>query len=360
MPAIPADIASADDYEPHARQRLDPAVWAAIAGGSADEHTLAENRAAFGRIRLNNRVLADLSGAHTGLELFGQAMEHPILIAPTAWHRLMHREGELATATGASALRATMVVSALASQELETIAAKAVSPLWFQLYIQPDRGFTHALAQRAEEAGYRALVVTVDAPVTLRNREQRAAFRLPIGIEAVNLRGAPPPPATRAAPHESEVFKGLLDGAATWADIPTLRQHTRLPLLLKGIMTPSDALKAIESGADGLIVSNHGGRVLDTQPASIEALPRVAEAVAGRIPLLLDGGIRRGTDVLKALALGARAVLIGRPILHALAVGGATGVAHVLKLLRTELEIAMAQTGCPTLDAIGPDVIWRP
>ncbi len=360
MPVIPADIASVEDYAPHAQQRLDPAVWAAIAGGSADEHTLAENRTAFARIRLNNRVLADLSGAHTRLELFGQAMDHPILLAPTAWHRLMHRDGELATVLGASALRATMVISALASHSLEAMAAQATSPLWFQLYVQPDRGFTHALMARAEAAGCRAIVVTVDAPVTLRNREQRAGFRLPAGVEAVNLKGAPPPPPPRAAAHESEVFNGLLDGAATWADIAMLRQRTRLPLLLKGIMNPADALRALDAGADGLIISNHGGRVLDTQPASIDVLPRIAQAVAGRAPLLLDGGIRRGTDVLKALALGARAVLVGRPILHGLAVGGATGVAHVLKLLRTELEIAMAQTGYATLEAIGPEVIWRP
>lgn len=360
MPVIPPDIAAVADYEPHARQRLDAAIWASIAGGSADEHTLAENRAAFARLRLNNRVLADMSGAHTRLELCGQALEHPILLAPTAWHRLLHPEGEAATVMGASAMRAAMVVSAMASLPLEALAKRATSPLWFQLYVQPDRAFTHALVQRAEAAGYSAIVVTVDAPVTLRNQEQRAGFRLPPGIEAVNLRGAQPPPPPKAAAHESEVFNGLLAGAATWADIAILRGRTRLPMLLKGIMTPADALKGIEVGADALIVSNHGGRVLDTQPASIDALPRIAEAVAGRVPLLLDGGIRRGTDVLKALALGARAVLVGRPVLHGLAVGGATGVAHVLKLLRTELEIAMAQTGCATLDAIGPEVIWRP
>jgi 4-hydroxymandelate oxidase len=326
MPVIPQDIAAVADYEPYARQRLDAAIWASIAGGSADEHTLAENRVAFARIRLNNRVLADLSGAHTRLDLLGQSLDHPILLAPTAWHRLLHPEGEMATVTGASAMRAAMVVSAMASLPLEALAKRAVSPLWFQLYVQPDRAFTHALVKRAEDAGYRAQ----------------------------------PPPPPQFASHESEVFKGLLAGAPTWADIATLRAQTKLPMLLKGIMTAADALRAIEVGADAVIVSNHGGRTLDTQPASIDALPRIAAAVQGRVPLLLDGGIRRGTDVVKALALGARAVLVGRPVLHGLAVGGATGVAHVLKLLRTELEIAMAQTGCATLDAIGPDVIWQP
>lgn len=359
-PAIPPDIVSLADYEPHARRRMGENAWSYIAGGAADERTLAENQAAFARLRLNGRVLADLAGAHTRLELFGQRLDHPILVAPTAFHRLLHPDGEVATVVGAGALRAAMVVSAQASLPLEAIAARAAAPLWFQLYVQPDRNFTHALVRRAEAAGYAALVVTVDAPVSLRNREQRSGFRLPPGVEAVNLRGAPQPAAQPVAPHESEVFAGLLRAAATWADIDALRRLTPLPLLLKGIMTPADALRGIEAGADGLIVSNHGGRVLDGQPATIEALPAIARAVGGRVPLLLDGGIRRGTDVLKALALGARAVLAGRPVLHGLAVGGATGVAHVLKLLRTELEIAMAQTGCATLGAISPGVLWRP
>jgi 4-hydroxymandelate oxidase len=359
MSPIPREIVALADYESAARARMAAAAWESIAGGSADEHTLAANRTGFARLRLNGRVLAPMDGAHTRLDLLGLALDHPILVAPTAWHRLVHPEGEAATALGAAALRATMVVSALASLPLEAIAAQAQAPLWFQLYVQPDRGFTHALVRRAEAAGYRAIVVTVDAPVTLRNREQRIGFQLPPDVEPVNLRDGPPPPAGRAAAHESEVFAGLLDGTPQWADIAALRRQTGLPILLKGIMHPEDALRGIEAGADALIVSNHGGRVLDTMPASIEALPRIAKVVAGRVPLLLDGGISRGTDVLKALALGAQAVLVGRPILHALAVAGATGVAHVLKLLRTELEIAMAQTGCRTLADIGPQVIWR-
>jgi 4-hydroxymandelate oxidase len=358
-PSIPPDIASVADYAPHARRRMGENAWAYLAGGAADEQTIAENQSAFTRLRLNGRVLTDMAGAQTRLALFGHSFDHPILVAPTAFHCLLHAEGEAATAIGAGAMRAGMVVSAQASLPLETVAASAAAPLWFQLYIQPDRAFTHALVRRAEAAGYAALVVTVDAPISLRNREQRAGFRLPPGIEAVNLRGAIPPPPFQPALGQSEVFGGLLRGAATWADIAILRQLTQLPLLLKGIMTPADAALGIEAGADGLIVSNHGGRVLDTQPATIEALPAIARAVAGRVPLLLDGGIQRGTDVLKALALGAKAVLVGRPVLHGLAVGGATGVAHVLKLLWTELEIAMAQTGCATLDDIGPDVIWR-
>lgn len=352
---IPDGIVCLPDYEGPARERMGENAWAYVAGGAGDELTLRENRAGFDRLRLASRVLVPMRGAHTRLRLLGQDFEHPVLVAPSAWHRLLHRDGEVATMLGAAATRSGMVVSAQASLPLEAIAAQARQAPWFQLYVQPDRGFTLALARRAEAAGYAALVVTVDAPVSLRNREQRAGFRLPPGIEAVNLRGAPPPP---ALPAGSEIF-GAVEHAAGWEDIAALRAAVRLPVLLKGIMTAADAERAVAAGVDGLIVSNHGGRVLDTLPATIEALPAVARAVAGRVPVLLDGGVRRGTDVLKALALGAQAVLVGRPVLHGLAVAGAMGVAHVLKLLRTELEVAMVQTGCPTLEAIGPEVIWR-
>jgi 4-hydroxymandelate oxidase len=352
---IPDGIVCVPDYEQPARERMGENAWAYVGGGAADELTLRENRAGFDRLRLNARVLVPMRGAHTRLRLFGQDLEHPILVAPSAFHRLMHLEGEAATMLGASATRSCMVVSAQASLPIESVAAQANIRPWFQLYIQPDRGFTLALARRAEAAGYAALVVTVDAPISLRNREQRAGFRLPPGVEAVNLRGATQPAVPEGA---SEIF-GAVQAAAGWEDIAALRAATRLPLLLKGIMVPEDAERAIAEGADGIIVSNHGGRVLDTQPATIDALPAIARQVAGRIPILLDGGIRRGTDVLKARALGAQAVLVGRPVLHGLAVAGAMGVAHVLKLLRTEMEAAMVQTGCPTLDAIGPQVIWR-
>ncbi|TCZ60841.1 alpha-hydroxy acid oxidase [Roseicella aquatilis] len=358
-PPIPPGTVSLSDYELAASRKIDAKAWAYIAGGSADELTLRANRDAFDRLRLQGRVLSDMQGANTRLTLLGQEMDHPILLAPVAFQRLVHPDGELAAAFGAAAIGATLVVSTQASQPMERIAEVAKAPLWFQLYIQPDRGFTAALIRRAEAAGYRALVVTVDAPVSIRNREQRAGYSLPPGIEAVNLRGLPPAPPNRAGLAESEVFRGLLDGAATWRDIAWLRSVTRLPVLLKGIMAPADAARAVAEGVDGLIVSNHGGRSLDTMPASIEALPRVAEAVAGRVPVLLDGGIRRGTDVLKALALGAKAVLVGRPYVYGLAVGGPVGVIHVLKILRTELEIAMALTGRASLGAIDRSVLWE-
>jgi 4-hydroxymandelate oxidase len=358
---IPAGIAAVTDYEPFARERMSEQAWAYLAGAAADELTLADNRAAFDRLRLRSRVLTDLSGGNTRVRLFGQDFDHPIFLAPVAYQKLAHPEGELASVLGAAALRAGMVVSTQASVELELIASQAQTPLWFQLYIQPDRDFTAALIRRAESAGYQALVVTVDAPVSgVRNREQRAGFALPPGVEAVNLRGQQPLQA-HADPAAGSLLLGgpLLAAAPGWADLAWLRQQTRLPILLKGIMSGADAERALTAGVDGLVVSNHGGRSLDGLPATIEVLPEVAAVVQGRVPVLLDGGIRRGTDVLKALALGADAVLVGRPYVFGLAAAGAVGVAHVLQILRAELEVAMALTGCADLQGVGPEVIWR-
>ncbi len=356
---IPVAIAAARDYEAYARERMSDQAWAYIAGGATDEWTISENLAAFERLRLRGRVLCDLAGGSgTQLELFGQRFAHPILLAPVAYHKLVHPDGELASVLAAGAARAGMVVSTQASVTLEDIARQAEAPLWFQLYIQADRAFTAALVRRAEAAGYQALVLTVDAAVSgLRYREQRASFSLPPGIEAVNLRGMRP--LQPEAPANGSLLLGgaLLTTAPTWRDITWLRGLTRLPLLLKGVMTAEDAVLALEAGIDGIIVSNHGGRTLDSQPASIDALPAIAAAVADRLPLLLDGGIRCGGDVLKALALGARAVLIGRPYIYALAAAGPVGVSHLVQILRAELEVAMALTGCRDLSSISQAVI---
>lgn len=357
---IPPGVVAPDDYEPLARERLTPEAYAYYAGGVADEISVRWNREAFERLKLRPRVLGDFTDGGTGLTLFGQPFEHPILLAPAAHHGLAVPEGEIATVVGAGGAKAGMIVSTESDFTLEEIARAARTPLWFQLYIQHDRGFTADLVRRAEEAGYGALVVTVDAPVySLRNREQRAGYRPPKLSEHANMRGLHTNYVAEAALGESLMFRGYLDVAARWADIAWLRSITRLPILLKGIMTPEDAERAITHGVDGIVVSNHGGRVLDTLPASIEVLPSVAQQVAGRVPILMDGGIRRGTDVLKALAFGASAVLVGRPYLYALAVAGPAGVAHVLHLLRCEFEVAMVLTGCRTLADIGPDVIWR-
>ncbi|MDQ8037489.1 MAG: alpha-hydroxy acid oxidase [Pedobacter sp.] len=357
LASIPRDLVAAVDYERRARSHLDDNAWEYLAGGAADEITLQENRAAFDRLRLRGRVLADVKGGHTRLEFLGQTHAHPVLLAPVAYQRLFHADGELATAMAADAMEACMVVSTLASVRMEDIPAAQQAARWFQLYFQADRGQTLALLQRAESSGYSALVVTVDAPLAgIRNREQRAGFVLPKGIAAANLL---PVSDANEAVGNSLVFDVLMSKAPSWADIEWLLGQTRLPVLLKGVLDADDAKRAMAHGIAGIIVSNHGGRVLDTLPASIDALPGVVAAIDRKIPVLLDGGIRRGTDIFKARALGADAVLLGRPYIHALATAGALGVAHLLRTLREELEITMALSGCKTLDDIGPDALFR-
>jgi 4-hydroxymandelate oxidase len=350
--AIPRDVVAVRDYEPYARARLDDNAWVYLTAGAADEITLKDNIDAFVRIKLKGRVLKDVRGGHTRLELFGQAYAHPIFLAPVAYHRLFHPDGELATAMGAGAMAANMVLSTLATTRLEDVAAQASGPpLWFQLYMQPELTASLSLVRRAEASGYKALVITVDAPVSgVRNAEQRGGFTLPGGVSAVNLEDL-----TQPAPvvGQSVVFDTLMGRAPLWTDIERIITQTRLPVLIKGVLAPEDACRAFDIGAAGIVVSNHGGRVLDTLPATIDALPEIAEAVDGRGPVLLDGGIRRGSDVFKALALGATAVMIGRPYIHALAAAGALGVAHCLRTLREELEVCMALSGCARLSDIG-------
>lgn len=347
------------DYERLAEGRLDPMAWAYFSGGSADEITVRWNRDGFARLAIVPRVLNGGAGGHTRLTLFGRPYAHPIFVAPVAYQKLAHADGELATAAAADAQDAGMVLSTQASVTLEDAAQAGASCRWFQLYLQPERAATLSLVRRAEAAGYEVLVVTVDAPINgVRNREHRAGFMLPPGIAAENLTGMAAAPAA-LAPGASMVFDGLMAAAPTWDDVAWLRAETKLPVVVKGILSADDAVRAMEAGVAGLIVSNHGGRTLDTLPATIDVLPGIAHAVAGRVPLLLDGGLRRGTDVLKALALGASAVLVGRPVVYGLAVNGAYGVAHVLRLLRDELEVAMALAGCRTLADIGPHIVMR-
>ncbi len=343
---VPPGAVSLNDYAAHAQRAMDPAAWAYLDGGAADEITLRGNEAAWRRLQIIPRVLRPMDQGHTQVSLFGRTLPWPVMVAPMAFQKLAHSEGELAVACATAAQQCGLVASAQASTELEPIAQcfldePARGPLWFQLYMQPTREATLALVRRAEAAGYEALVLTVDAPVHgARDRERRSGFRLPAGIRAVNL-----PPS--AAPEGANLFERL-SNAPGWADVEWLAEQTRLPLVLKGIPHPLDAQRALEAGAAGLIVSNHGGRTLDTMPPTAELLPAIVEEVAGRAPVLVDGGLRRGTDVLKALALGATAVLVGRPVLWGLAAAGAVGVAHVLRLLRDELEIAMALSGCAT------------
>lgn len=357
LASIPRDIVAAVDYERHARHHLDDNAWEYLAGAAADEITLQENRSAFDRLRLRSRVLADVKCGHTRLELFGKEHSHPFLLAPIAYQRLFHAAGELATAMAADVMQTGMVLSTLASTRMEELPAPTQSARWLQLYFQSTREATLALVRRAEACGFAALVVTVDAPVAgIRNREQRAGFALPPEIAAVNLE---PESSANLPAGPSAVFDVLMARAPVWTDIEWLVSHTRLPVLLKGVLDGEDARRALAHGVAGIVVSNHGGRVLDTLPATIVALPSVVAAVDGKIPVLMDGGIRRGTDVFKALALGASAVLVGRPYIHALATAGALGVAHLLRTLREELDITMAITGCKTLDDIGPHCLWR-
>jgi 4-hydroxymandelate oxidase len=358
-PAADAGLADLYDYERAAGERLPAMAWDYLRGGAADELTLRANREAYDRLRLLPRVLVDVSRLDTRVTLLGRELPFPVLLAPAAYQRLLHPDGELAVARGAAAARVPLVASCFASTTIEETAAVAASPLWFQLYINPDRGFTQELVRRVEAAGCAAIVLTVDSP-TLgpRYRELRNKFNLPPGIERANLRGL----ATATGgqrPTENEIYSATLDPKLTWRDVEWLRARTKLPVLLKGILHPDDAARAIEVGAAGVIVSNHGGRNLDTLPATIEALPRIAARIAGRAPVLVDGGIRRGTDILKALALGANAVLIGRPYLWGLAVSGAAGVTRVVNILRREFEMALALTGRPSIAAIDDTVIWR-
>ena len=362
---IPGDIAHAADYERHAVHHVEAGAWRHIQGGSDQGLTLAHNRAAFDRLLLLPQPVGSLRGGHTRLTLLGQALAHPLLVAPVAYQCLVHPEGELASVRAAMALQAGYVASTLSSHTLEDIAAAAQgaaqelgqspadrAPLWFQLYAQPEREHTLALVRRAEAAGYQAIVWTVDAAV------KRAGLALPPGVQAANLRGFP------AARHTAQAGQGrillgspLADAAPTWDDLDWLRAHTRLPLLVKGVLAPAQAREAVARGADALVVSNHGGRVMDGVPSPLDVLPAIRQAVD--VPLLLDSGVRWGTDAAKALALGASAVLIGRPVLHALAVGGLPGVAHLLQLLRAELELAMAQLGCARLEQLTPDRVWQ-
>ena len=354
---LPASLA---DYEHLAERVIDSKAWAYFSGGGADEITHRWNREHFDRLALMPRVLTGGPGCHTRFKLFGFDYVHPIFVAPMSHQKIAHPEGEIATAQGAGAQEAGMVASMQASVSMEDVARASPTCRWFQLYFQPLREATLQLVRRAEAADFEVLIVTVDAPVNgVRNREQRAGFQWSSDVIPENLKGLPAAPVRTIPEGASIVFDHFIAVAPTWNDVAWLRTQTKLPIVLKGILSPDDAEHAIGLGVDGMVVSNHGGRTLDTLPATIDVLPEIAGVVDGRVPLLLDGGIRRGTDVLKALALGASAVMVGRPVIYGLAVNGALGVSHVLRLLRDEFEIAMALTGCRTLADIGPHLIRR-
>ena len=345
------------DFEPLAKAKMPKMGWEYVTAGAGDELTVRWNKEAYQRIRLKPRVLVDVSKLDTRVTLFGQEHAFPILLAPTAAQKLTHAEGELATARGAGAAGTAMVLSSFSTTSLEDVAAVAKSPLWFQLYAQTDHGFTRELVQRAEAGGYRALCLTVDTAVAgARNREMRADVKLPPLPNLRGLKGVGSEGGFRTG--SLDIFSNVLDAALSWKDVEWLRSFAKIPLLVKGVLNPDDADRAVKAGVAGIMVSNHGGRNLDTVPASIDALPLVADKVAGRVPVFVDGGIRRGTDVLKALALGANAVLIGRPYLFGLGAEGETGVTKVINILRREFAMAMALTGRPNIASIDRSVIW--
>ncbi|MCP5143519.1 MAG: alpha-hydroxy-acid oxidizing protein [Gammaproteobacteria bacterium] len=354
---IPADILCAADYERWAMQALAADTFAYIAEGAGEERTLARNRAAFSETVLSPRALVDCGRGSTAIKLLGRRLAHPILLAPVAYQRLVHTQGEIAVAEGAAAADAVMVISTLASTMLESVAAAASAGAWFQLYLQPSRDDSLRLIRRAEVAGCEAIVVTVDAPVTaLRYRSQRAGFRMPDQVRAVNLEPSTAPP-TALTPHDSAVFQGVMASAPGWQCIEWLCRATELPVLVKGVLDARDAIMAVEAGARGVVVSNHGGRALDGVPASLKVLPQIRAALPPWVPLLVDSGIRSGGDVFKALASGASAVMVGRLQTYALAAAGALGVAHMVRLLKEELEVTMALMGCPAPQDITPDAI---
>jgi 4-hydroxymandelate oxidase len=351
------------EYQTLASQQLAPMARDYYASGSWDEITLRDNRAAFDRYKLRPRMLVDVTHRDLSTQILGQSLQLPILIAPMAFQCLAHPEGEIATAKAAARLGSVMVLSTLATKSMEDVASvRNQTPQWFQLYVHRDRTLTRALVERAHAAGFQALCLTVDAPVLgKREKDRHNQFVLPPGMELANLSTL----TDLEIPYksgESGLFAYFLEQvnpALSWSDLEWLQSLSPLPLVVKGILRGDDAIRAVEHGAKAVIVSNHGGRQLDGAIASIDALSEVVAAVGDKADVLVDGGIRRGTDVLKALALGAKAVLLGRPILWGLAVGGEAGVEHAIELLRDELDLAMALSGCAKLQDIEPSLIVR-
>jgi len=344
-----------EEFEPIARERLDAGVYDYYAGGADDEITVAANRSAFQQIALRYRVLVDVSAIETSCEVFGARLDWPVILAPTALHKMAHPDGEAATARAAAASATLQTLSSISSIALEDVAAAAPGGRrWFQLYHFGDRAVSEALIRRASEAGYEAIVLTVDAPrLGRRERDFRHEVVIPPGIDPVHFTVDP-----RTVTGEDQPLATYIDQPyLTWDDLAWIRAASSLPVLIKGVVRADDAKRALDAGVAGLWVSNHGGRQLDTSIPTARALPEVAEAAAGQVPVIVDGGVRRGTDVLKGLALGADLVAIGRPQLWGLAAGGEEGVARVLSLLRDELTLAMALAGCRSIAEIGADLL---
>ena len=355
------EILNLESLEARARERLDPMLFDYIAGGAGDEWTLHENRAAWSRLQLLPRMLRGVGSRDQRTTVLGTAVSFPVLVPPMGFHGLCHEDAEVATARATAGAGTIFVASTVSNRSLEAIAEACAGPRWFQLYVYRDKAITRDLVQRAVAAGYSALCLTVDTPLAgPRERDRRNRLRMPAHLGLENF------PATHAERHTagSEAESALAryiadmwDANLTWTDVDWLRSLSNLPVIIKGVLAPDDARLAIEHGAAAIIVSNHGGRQLDGVPAPISVLLPVMDAVAGRVEVLLDGGVRRGTDVLKALALGARAVLVGRPVLWGLTLDGESGVAAVLEHLRGEIDLAMALAGCRSVNDIGRELV---
>jgi isopentenyl diphosphate isomerase/L-lactate dehydrogenase-like FMN-dependent dehydrogenase len=333
------------DYERIFEETLDAGAFGYFMGGADDEHTLRDNVAAFTRWQVRPRFLVDVSAVSTATTVLGTEVSMPLLIAPTAFQKMCHESGEAATARAAAAAGTVMTLSTIATATPAEMAEAAPdAPRWFQLYWFKDEGVTRSLVDQAVGAGFKAIVLTVDAPGTLgrRERDLKSGFKVEYTIPAFAAATGRDSGVTPA-----EAFS-MIEPSLTWKDLERLRGLSDLPLLVKGVLTAEDARLAADAGVDGVVVSNHGGRQLDTVPAGIDALPEVADEVGGEVELFVDGGVRRGTDVLKALALGARAAMIGRPVLWGLAAGGERGVADVLEMLRREIALAFVLAGCTT------------
>ncbi|MGH9658030.1 MAG: alpha-hydroxy acid oxidase [Bryobacteraceae bacterium] len=346
------DMINIFDFDPACKERISKTAYEYVSGGSWDEWTLARNREGFRRIVFRPRFFREVDKLDLSTTILGQKFTMPILVAPTGSHGLIHPEGELATAQGAGAAGAPMVVSTTSSFPIEKIAAAATGPLWFQLYAGPDLEGTRERVEKAVAAGCKAVCLTVDAPYFApRERDARNRLGRPTADRTARRRapGSPPPSPYGLAPR----FQAELN----WSFLADLKAYAKAPVLVKGILTPEDAQLCVERGADGIVVSNHGGRYLDGDPSTIEVLPEIVEVVAGRIPVLIDSGFRRGTDILKALALGAKAVLVGRPPLWGLGAFGETGVRRVMEILSTELAWAMGLAGRPSLASIDRSLV---
>ena len=354
------DFLNLHELEALAKAKLPQLAWDYYSSGADDEQCIRRNVSAYEKVLLHYRVLVDVAQRSLSTTLLGETLAMPIAVAPTAFHRLAHPDGELATVRGAGDAGTLFILSTLSNTKVEDVVAAASGPVWFQLYVYKDRKATEALVQRVEAAGCRALVLTVDAPLLgRRERDVKNRFGLPpeLGVENLHAAGYSPVPSSGGESGLAAYFADLLDPALTWDALPWLRSITKLPILVKGIVRADDAVRAVSHGAAGIVVSNHGGRQLDASPATIDVLPRIVDAVAGRGEIVLDGGIRRGADVVKAIALGARAVLVGRPVLWGLAAHGREGVAGALGVLRRELDLAMALCGCASISAITRDLI---